>query len=109
MTNRSLLDLSDPFFSSRWLGFENLFDSLRTFSELPETRSSSYPPYNLRRDGNEYTIEVAVAGLGDKDIEVETKDNVLSIKHDNQKNDKSNVVHRGIAARSFFASIHLIS
>ena len=101
MTNRSLLDLSDPFFSSRWLGFENLFDSLRTFSELPDTRSSSYPPYNLRKDGNDYTIEVAVAGLGDKDIEVETKDNVLSIKHDNQKNDKSNVVHRGKAARSF--------
>ena len=107
MTNRSLLDLSDPFFSSRWLGFENLFDSLRTFSELPETRSSSYPPYNLRRDGNEYTIEVAVAGLGDKDIEVETKDNVLSIKHDNQKNDKSNVVHRGIAARSFLLQFTL--
>ena len=107
MTNRSLLDLSDPFFSSRWLGFENLFDSLRTFSELPDTRSSSYPPYNLRRDGNEYTIEVAVAGLGDKDIEVETKDNVLSIKHDNQKNDKNNVVHRGIAARSFLLQFTL--
>ena len=52
-------------------------------------------------------IEVAVAGLGDKDIEVETKDNVLSIKHDNQKNDKSNVVHRGIAARSFLLQFTL--
>ena len=27
----SLLNLSDPFFTTRFLGFDNLFDSLRTF------------------------------------------------------------------------------
>ena len=60
----SLLNLSDPFFSTRFLGFDSLFDSLRTFSEIGED-SRSYPPYNIKRDGNDITIEVAVAGLSD--------------------------------------------
>ena len=51
----SVLNLSDPFFSTRFLGFDSLFDSLRTFSEIGED-SRSYPPYNIKRDGNDITI-----------------------------------------------------
>ena len=69
----SLLNLSDPFFSTRFLGFDSLFDSLRTFSEIGED-SRSYPPYNIKRDGNNITIEVAVAGLSEEDLTVETKE-----------------------------------
>ena len=74
----SLLNLSDPFFSTRFLGFDSLFDSLRTFSEIGED-SRSYPLYNIKRDGNDITIEVAVAGLSEEDLTVETKENNLSV------------------------------
>ena len=36
----SLLNLSDPFFSTRFLGFDTLFDSLRTFSEIGDDSRS---------------------------------------------------------------------
>jgi molecular chaperone IbpA len=81
----SLLNLSDPFFSTRFLGFDSLFDSLRTFSEIGED-SRSYPPYNIKREGNDFTIEVAVAGLSEEDLTVETKENNLSIAHEGSKN-----------------------
>ena len=68
----SLLNLSDPFFSTRFLGFDSLFDSLRTFSEIGED-SRSYPPYNIKREGSEITIEVAVAGLSEDDLSVDVE------------------------------------
>ena len=56
-----MLNFTDPFFSTRVLGFESLFDRLQTLSE--SSSRSSYPPYNIRRDGNDIFVEVAVAGL----------------------------------------------
>lgn len=96
----SLLNLSDPFFSTRFLGFDSLFDSLKTFSEIAED-SRSYPPYNIKREANEITIEVAVAGLSEDDLIVETKENNLSIVHEGSKNSSGEVLHQGIAARAF--------
>ena len=57
-----VLNFTDPFLTTRVLGFESLFDRLQRFSETTE-RSSSYPPYNIRRDENRIFIDVAVAGL----------------------------------------------
>ena len=42
-----VLNFTDPFLTTRVLGFESLFDRLQRFSETTE-RSSSYPPYNIR-------------------------------------------------------------
>ena len=58
-----ILNFTDPFFSTRVLGFEPLFDRLQRLSESND-RSSSYPPYNISKDGgNFFAIEIAVAGL----------------------------------------------
>ena len=57
-----ILNFTDPFFTTRVLGFEPLFDRLQRLSESND-RSSSYPPYNISKDGNFFAIEVAVAGL----------------------------------------------
>ena len=54
-----VLNFTDPFLTTRVLGFESLFDRLQRFSETTE-RSSSYPPYNIRRDQNQIFIDVAV-------------------------------------------------
>ena len=74
---------------------------------LSETsdRSSGYPPYNIRKDGNHFAIEVAVAGLSKEDIQIELSDSVLSVSYDGPKtetaNEGSGVVYQGIAQRAF--------
>ena len=65
-----VLNFTDPFLTTRVLGFESLFDRLQRFSETTE-RSSSYPPYNIRRDQNKIFIDVAVAGLAKEDLNIE--------------------------------------
>ena len=64
-----ILNFTDPFFTTRVLGFEPLFDRLQRLSESSD-RSSSYPPYNIRKDGNYFAIEIAVAGLTKNDINI---------------------------------------
>ena len=99
-----ILNFTDPFFTTRVLGFEPLFDRLQRLSESSD-RSSSYPPYNIRKDGNHFAIEIAVAGLTKKDINIELADGVLSVSYDGPNtevvNDKNEVVYQGIAQRAF--------
>ena len=76
-----ILNFTDPFFTTRVLGFEPLFDRLQRLSESNE-RSSSYPPYNISKDGNLFAIEIAVAGLSKEDIQIELADGVLTISYD---------------------------
>ena len=63
-----------------------------------------YPPYNIERvDQDQYRVTMAVAGFGDKDIEVTQQDNVLTVKGQQPEQASENVrfLHRGIAARAF--------
>ena len=73
-----VLNFTDPFLTTRVLGFENLFDRLQRFSETTE-RSSSYPPYNIRRDENRIFIDVAVAGLSREDLNIELAEGVFCL------------------------------
>ena len=99
-----ILNFTDPFFTTRVLGFEPLFDRLQRLSESNE-RSSSYPPYNISKDGNLFSIEIAVAGLSKEDIQIELADGVLSISYDGPNtevvNGEHKVVYQGIAQRAF--------
>ena len=99
-----ILNFTDPFFTTRVLGFEPLFDRLQRLSESND-RSSSYPPYNISKDGNFFAIEVAVAGLSKDDIQVELANGVLTISYDGPKtevvNGENTVVYQGIAQRAF--------
>ena len=85
------------------VGFDRLFDTLGQFAQVDA--GQSYPPYNIERTSeNRYRVTVAVAGFGEKDLNVEVKDNVLTIagKHeDTQKGDGKNVLYQGIAGRAF--------
>lgn len=91
-----------PFYRST-VGFDRLFnllDQVGGFDAAP-----GYPPYNIERTGeNAYRISVAVAGFGEKELNIELKENTLAIKGEKQnKTDETsdNVLYRGIAARSF--------
>ena len=64
-----------------------------------------YPPYNIERTGeNAYRISVAVAGFAEDELNIEAKENTLTIRGEKQtktENRKSESLYRGIAARTF--------
>ena len=102
MTN----DLFDPFsFTKQFnttVGFEPMLKRLKDLGEtLPKV--PTYPPYNIRKvDDNKYVIELAVAGFGKQDIELELQDGVLTIKGQaSANNDGTEFLFKGIADRSF--------
>ena len=67
------------------VGFDSMFDRLFGDSHRSET-PSSFPPYNIRKDEEEnYTIEMAVAGFSQEDLEVELKEGVLTIRSKSDK------------------------
>ena len=80
------------------VGFDTMFD--RLFESNQQNQSSGYPPYNLKKDGDHYIIELAVAGLSEKDIKVHVEDKVLTVSSDTEKSDEA-YLHQGIARRSF--------
>jgi molecular chaperone IbpA len=63
---------------------------------------SAYPPYNIVKSENNYTITLAVAGFSMSDLDISVQENELIIT--GKTNDSQNNVeflHKGIAGRSF--------
>ena len=88
------------------VGFDRVFDQLNLYVDNNVT-STGFPPYNIRKEGdNNYVIEMALAGFGKEDIEVEVADSTLSVRstkkplnEDVASNDDT--VYRGISYRKF--------
>jgi molecular chaperone IbpA len=86
------------------VGFDRLFSLLDNYGG-PDTAAPAYPPYNIERTGeNAYRITVAVAGFTDDELNIEAKENTLTIRGDKQvaeKEEANEVLYQGIAARAF--------
>jgi molecular chaperone IbpA len=86
------------------VGFDRLFTILDSLAQ-PEGGQTTYPPYNIERTGEDsYRISMAVAGFSDQDISIEAHRNVLTVKGERKEEgngEGSEVLYRGIAARSF--------
>lgn len=103
--SRNILDLNG-LFTPTYVGFDRLFN------EMLKTQSRGksvpqYPPYNLIKDGENYTIEMAMAGLTDKDIDIVLEEKTLTISYDKSEETRENLVHQGLAQRSFKRSFNL--
>ena len=106
MTSNQLLDLRHPAFSTSFVGFDRLFNELFKQQSL-QKHTPTYPPYNLSKDGDTYTIEMAMAGLTDKDIDVVLEERTLTISYDKTDEETTDVIHQGLANRSFKRSFNL--
>jgi molecular chaperone IbpA len=93
-------DLS-PLYRST-VGFDRLF---RLLDGAPNGEGQPYPPYNIERTGeNAYRVTMAVAGFSEGDLDIQAKENVLTVKGEKQeekKEEEREVLYRGIAARAF--------
>ena len=98
-----VLNFTDPFLTTRVLGFETLFDRLQRLSESSDR--SSYPPYNIRLMKILIYIDLAVVGLSKEDLNVELSDGVLTVEHAGPKSEVVQKIMKlfikGIAQRAF--------
>lgn len=83
------------------IGFEPILKRLTEISEtLPKI--PTYPPYNIKKiDENKYVIEMAVAGFGRQDIELELQDGILTISGSVNSDEATEYLYKGIADRAF--------
>ena len=100
-TRRMTTDLlSDPFF----IGFDRVLNRMQNSTP----GQTNYPPYNIvKLDDDRYTIEIAVAGFDENEIEVELKEGVLNVFAEKDSKDEGEYLHKGISARAFRRSFTL--
>jgi len=61
-----------------------------------------YPPYNIKKvDESRYVIELAVAGFGKSEIDIELQEGLLSIRGKIDSVDNTEYLYKGIAERGF--------
>jgi len=83
------------------VGFDRVFDTLNRYVDN-NVQSTGFPPYNIRKEGDyNYVIEMALAGFGKKDIEVEVVESTLSIRSMKENDEDDSTVYRGISRRRF--------
>jgi molecular chaperone IbpA len=82
------------------IGFDRLASAMETASRAD---AGGYPPYNIEVTGEDhYRITMAVAGFRDADLDVQVKDNILTVTGHKKDDDTGRkFLHRGIATRGF--------
>ena len=82
------------------VGFDRLADLLETATADAAT---GYPPYNIERtDENAYRVDIAVAGFKPDELDIEVKENLLTVTGRKTANDEQRrYLHRGLAERNF--------
>ena len=84
------------------VGFDRMARALDTLADEP---TNSYPPYNIESMGEDaYRITMAVAGFGEKDIDITAQDATLVVSgriDQRGRAEERKFLHRGIAERAF--------
>jgi len=82
------------------VGFDHVFDTLNRY--VDNQQAQGFPPYNIRKEGDyNYVIEMALAGFGKEDIQVEIAESTLSIRSVKENSEDDETQYRGISFRRF--------
>ena len=84
------------------IGFDSMFDELMRVTQ--SQGNSNYPPHNVIKTGeNTVTIEVAVAGFAEGEIDISMEKRVLTIAgaRKTEEDASHEYLHRGISSRDF--------
>lgn len=109
--------MTDPFnisnLNKHFVGFDRMLDTVKTvndsYTKAILNNTPNWPPYNIVKTGdNTYAIELAVAGFGKQNLEIEMANNTLVVKGglsvDDMADETVNPVQylwKGIADRYF--------
>lgn len=85
------------------VGYEPMFKRLEEAHESLSKVIPNYPPYNIVKvDDNKYVIEMAVAGFGKSNLDIEIQDGTLVVSGSSSLNDDTTAyIYKGIADRNF--------
>ena len=86
------------------VGFDRLANLLESAART--SQENGWPPYNIETTGeNAYRIEIAVAGFSPDELNIEVKENLLTVSGKKTANDDAatqrTYLHRGLAERDF--------
>ena len=86
------------------VGFDRLAGLLESAART--SQETGWPPYNIETTGeNAYRIEIAVAGFRPDELNIEVKENLLTVTGRKTANDDASAnrtyLHRGLAERDF--------
>lgn len=95
-------------FQKYFVGADKVFENLHRAHDTFAKNIPGYPPYNIAKiSDDKYVIEMAVAGFGKSNLEIELANNTLTIKGGSATSEPDIVnnpveyLWKGIADRSF--------
>lgn len=98
-------------FDKFFVGYDDQLTKLSKLHDDLTKNIPNYPPYNIKKiDDTHYTIEMAVAGFGQSDIDIEIDGGKLVVKGNvaSTEDDASDsYLFKGIASRAFTRSFAL--
>ncbi|WP_347270251.1 Hsp20 family protein [Rhizorhabdus histidinilytica] len=95
---RTTFDFSPLFRSS--IGFDRVLNALEA-ARCGES-IDNWPPYDIAKLGeDDYRVTMAVAGFSQDELTITQEQNMLMVSGQKPGGDKSQYLHRGIAARTF--------
>ena len=106
-------------FDRFFVGFDPIVKRMSEAAEQTVKAAQNYPPYNIKKiDENKYLIEMAVAGFGKQDLEIELAEDKLIIKGNVQSGEPAEqdskgewtwpaFLYQGLANRPFTRTFNL--
>ena len=89
-------------FDKFFVGFEDQINRMQKMHDDITKNIPNYPPYNIRKvDDTHYVIEMAVAGFGQNEIDIEINGGKLVVKGNVSQEAEDNFLFKGIANRAF--------
>jgi len=91
-------------FDKFFVGFEDTAKQMQTLHADLTKNIPNYPPYNIRKNSeNHYTIEIAVAGFAQNEIDIEIDGGKLVVRGNvkQETDDSYDYLFKGIANRAF--------
>jgi molecular chaperone IbpA len=95
-------------FDKYFVGFDDHVNRLQKLGEEVAKNIPNYPPYNIKKTGeNSYVVELACAGFGKSEIDIELDGDKLVIRG-NTSEDTTDYIVKGIANRAFTRTFSLM-
>jgi molecular chaperone IbpA len=105
MTHLSIFGPGFKDFDKFFVGFEDHMTHMQKLHDDVTKNIPGYPPYNIKKTGdNTYSIELAVAGFAESQIDIEIDGGKLIVKGNSASKDdekEENFLFKGIANRGF--------
>lgn len=90
-------------FDKVFVGFDDQFERMQQLHDDLTKNIPNYPPFNVRKNGNTYTIEMAVAGFATNEIDITIDGGKLVVKGNSESAEPTDTdyLYKGIGMRAF--------